>query len=108
MGATHFVVERGQPYVAQRRDGLRVVAGRIDVVAAWRSGERLAIEIDRGHKMASVEKLRLARADGCKVLWLRWDVRNERRGEPPEDITTHWLKISEPKAPRTSPGWLSP
>jgi hypothetical protein len=108
MGAGRVVLEQEQPYRRAHGDGSQrfVAHGRVDVAAGWATGERLAIEIDSRHKSASAEKLRLKKADGCKILWLRWDRHNRVEGEPPDGIATHWVKIAEPKKGRVVPGWV--
>jgi hypothetical protein len=109
MGAIRVVLEQQQAYKrgpTSRSVSRYIRHGRVDVAAGWKTGERLAIEIDSRHKLDSAEKLRLKKADGCKVLWLRWDYHNDVIGDPPEGITTHWTKIAEPARRRTVPDWV--
>lgn len=108
MGAVRVTCESLRPYTRTRADGStrHVAKGRVDVVAGWKSGERLSIEIDSWHKTQSAEKLRLEQAEGSKVLWIRWDDRNRVEGTAPEGITTHWTKIAEPRHVRHVPDWV--
>lgn len=47
-------------------------SGRVDIVASFQDGSSLAIEIDRGNKRFSVEKLESMRQRGVATLWVRW------------------------------------
>lgn len=74
----------------------RTVSGRVDAVATFRSGMRLAIEVDRTHKPQSLAKLALMKAAGCRVLWLRWNEANVVEPTAVSGIRVHWLRIANP------------
>lgn len=96
-------VEFEHPWAYRRTDSKsdgRETDGRIDVLARWPKGGRLAIEIDGWDKFISVDKLRLARSAGCRVLWIRWNRHNEPRDNPAADVPTHWVWIAEPRIRR--------
>lgn len=76
----------------------RTVAGRVDAVATFRSGMRLAVEVDRTHKPQSLAKLAVMRAAGCRVLWLRWNEANVVEPTEVTDVRVHWLRIAHPVA----------
>jgi hypothetical protein len=76
----------------------REVAGRVDAVATFRSGMRLALEVDRTHKPQSLAKLALMRETGCRVLWLRWNEANVVEPTSVTGIRMHWLRIAHPVA----------
>lgn len=46
--------------------------GRIDVVLSTPRGGKLAVEIDRGEKTWSLEKLLLCRERGYQAVWIKW------------------------------------
>lgn len=58
--------------ISYEMDGKRV-KGRIDVVGQWRSGKRMAVEIDHEAKPRSRRKLEVLKAGGWSVAWVRWD-----------------------------------
>ena len=66
-------------------------------MTCWRSGKRLAIELDRTSKPQSIVKLRALRDAGCRVLWLRWNDGNHRAETLPPDVSAHWLSIADPQ-----------
>lgn len=70
------------------------VGGYVDALLTFPKGWRLAVEIDRTHKPQSLAKLAALKAQGCRVLWLRWNEANAVRGGAPADIRTHWLRIA--------------
>lgn len=47
--------------------------GRIDLLAAFGDGTRLAIEIDKEHKLWSLSKLKHMTSPGVEALWVRWN-----------------------------------